>query len=544
MAGMKVILPSVPVDCRPSTRNRFLDRQLRSRGLMASALLCLLAVSAPGAAAARRPKQRPSPSLDARLDQILRASDASRGFWGVEVAELPSGRILFDLNAQHLFHPASNMKLFTTSAALEKLGPGFVYRTTVESDSGPPAQGIVPRLYLVGRGDPTLCGDVLPPPADPSQAGNHTCTALEDLATQVRAHGVIEVTGPVVADDSYFDFEPYVHGWTAEDLEWGYGATVSALAFNSNALLLKIKPGLKPGDPAQVSLDLLPNYYQIKNGLGTAASGTENHLLVERALDSTRLDVWGQIPLGAGEADVHVAIAHPAELVGELFSKDLENSGTIVKGGVEVRLVTQLEAAAARRTPTQAAPRLVLAEHDSQPLREIVKLTNKESRNLYAEMLLRTLGRQVKQGGSLDDGLQVLNDFVQQVGAKPGETVFADGSGLSRDDLVTPSVIVKLLLHMASGPSFDVFRDSLPVAGVDGTLADRFQRTRLKGRIHAKTGTLEGVNALSGYMDLPSGKRLAFSIIGNSHPLEEAQAEATLDQIATTVYDWFSRGRR
>jgi len=157
---------------------------------------------------------------------------------------------------------------------------------------------------------------------------------------------------------------------------------------------------------------------------------------------------------------------------------------------------------------------------------------------------LRTLGRQVKQRGGLEDGLDVLNEFAQQIGARPGETVFADGSGLSRDDLVTPETLVKLLIHMASGPSFDVFRDSLPVAGVDGTLADRFKGTRLKGRIYAKTGTLEGVNALSGYMDLPSGKRLAFSIIGNSHPLEEAQAETTLDHIAMAIYDWFSRRGR
>ncbi len=435
------------------------------------------------------------------------------------------------------------MKLFTTAAALEKLGPSFVFRTTVESDSGPPAAGIVPSLYLVGRGDPTFCGDVLAQPANSGQAGSHACTALEDMAAQVRAHGVIEVTGPLVADESYFDFEPYIHGWTAEDLEWGYGATVSALTFNSNSLLLRIKPGLKVGDPAQVSLDPLPDYYQINNAVATTASGSESHLLVERRLDSTRLDVWGQIPLGLGEADEHVAIAHPAQLVGELFRKTLEDSGTVVKGGVQVRQVTSLEAALAARTPDQSAPRLVLAEHDSQPLREIVKLTNKESRNLSAEMLLRTLGREAKRGAGLDDGLDVLNEFVQQVGAKAGETVFADGSGLSRDDLVTPETVVALLVHMTSAPSFEVFLDSLPVAGVDGTLADRFQAKRLKGRIHAKTGTLEGVNALSGYMDLPSGKRLAFSIIGNSHPLEEGPAEATLDQIATAVYDWFSRGK-
>ena len=538
---MNLLSVCAAFDFRLSTLDLALKRRTRFLPFLALSLIC---VAAPGVSADQRAKQRPAPSLNARLDQILRSSAASRGFWGIEVAELPTGKVLFNRDAQHLFHPASNMKLFTTAAALEKLGPSFVFRTTVESDSGPPAAGIVPSLYLVGRGDPTFCADLLAPPAKPAQTGNRTCTALEDMAAQVRAHGVIEVTGPLVADESYFDFEPYTHGWTAEDLERGYGATVSALAFNSNALLLRIKPGLKVGDPAQISLDPLPDYYQINNAVVTTASGGENHLLVERLLDSARLDVWGQIPLGSGEADEHVAIAHPAQLVGELFRKTLEDAGTVVKGGVQIRQVTRLEAALAVRTPAQATTRLILAEHDSQPLREIVKLTNKESRNLYAEMLLRTLGRQVKHGAGLDDGLDALNEFVQQVGAKPGETVFADGSGLSRDDLVTPETVVTLLVHMTSAPSFDVFLDSLPVAGVDGTLTDRFKAKRLKGRIHAKTGTLEGVNALSGYMDLPSGKRLAFSIIGNSHPLEEAPAEATLDQIATTVYDWFSRRKK
>jgi len=543
MAAMDSFLPTLTVNCRLSTVNCSSNRRTSFRAIVLAALLCLAVPKPLDAATDQPPKKRSSPSLDVRVDQILRSSPTSRGFWGIEVAELTTGKILFIRDAQHLFHPASNMKLFTTAAALEKLGQDFVFRTTVESDFGPDAQGIVQNLYLVGRGDPTLCGDV-PPPSNPGQTGNYTCIALDDMAAQVRAHGVIEVTGPLVADASYFDFAPYIHGWTAEDLEWGYGATVSALAFNSNALLLRIKPGLRLGDSAQASLDPMQGYYQLKNALITVAAGSESHVVVERPLDSTRLDVWGQIPLGSGEADEHVAIAHPAELVGELFRKALEVSGTVVKGGVRVRQVTRLEAASGAVATSPATRRVVIAEHDSPPLRQIVKLTNKDSRNFYAEMLLRTLGRQVKNGAGLEDGLAVLNEFAQQVGAQPGETLFADGSGLSRDDLVTPDTIIKLLIHMASGPSFNAFLDSLPLAGLDGTLSDRFKRTRLQGRMHAKTGTIEGVNALSGYIDLPSGKWLAFSIIGNNHPLEEKQAEATLDQIATTVYDWFSRRRK
>jgi D-alanyl-D-alanine carboxypeptidase/D-alanyl-D-alanine-endopeptidase (penicillin-binding protein 4) len=496
------------------------------------------------AATSRRSKPHTSPALNVRLDEILGSSDAARGFWGIEVGELPSGRILFSRDAQHLFHPASNMKLFTTAAALEKLGPDFVFRTTVESESGPDAQGHVKTLYLVGKGDPSFCDSISSPLLNPGEAKNYSCPSLQNLAQQIKARGVLEVSGALVADASYFLWEPYVHGWAAEDLLWGYGATVSALALNANALQLRIKPGLKVGDRAQIWLEPLTDIYQVNNSLETTGVGTERHLWVERGLDSMRLDVWGQIPLDAGETSQRVAIARPPQWVGELFRQALADAGIVVRGGVEVHDVTRLEAAKATPPPVQPSPRLVLAEHDSQPLREIVKATNKESRNFYAEMLLRTLAREVKHRGGLEDGLEVLSEFAQQVGAARGETVFADGSGLSRDDLVAPDTLVKLLIHMASGPAFDVFLDTLPVAGVDGTLAGRFKGTRLEGRIHAKTGTLEQVNALSGYMDLPSGKRLVFSIMGNSHPLKEQQGAATLDQIALAVYDWFSRRKK
>jgi D-alanyl-D-alanine carboxypeptidase/D-alanyl-D-alanine-endopeptidase (penicillin-binding protein 4) len=544
MAFMDLRLRTLTVNYRLSTVD-CASKRLTRLAPRAVAIILFLAGSALVVFPANpRPKQRASPALSARLEGILRSSAASRGFWGIEVAELPSGRILFNRDAQHLFHPASNMKLFTTAAGLEKLGPNFVFRTTVESESGPDAQGRVQNLYLVGKGDPTFCEDVLPPLPNPGEVKNYHCQTLQNLAQQVKARGVLEVSGSLIADDTYFFSEPYVHGWAAEDLIWGYGASVSALAFHSNALLLRVMPALKLGDPAQAWLDPLANYYQLNNSLVTVAAGTESRMFVERGLDSMRLDAWGQIALGADQATVRVAIAHPAELVAEQFRQSLRDAGVTVRGEIHVQHLTRLEAALASQTLQQTSPRLVLAEQDSQPLRELVKLTNKESRNFYAEMLLRTLGREVEHRGGLEDGLEVLREFSRQIGAEPDETVIADGSGLSRDDLVTPQTLVKLLLQISSGPAFDVFLDSLPVAGVDGTLAGRFKATRLKGRIHAKTGTLEGVNALSGYMDLPSGRRLAFSIIGNSHPLEETKGEATIDQIASAVYDWFSRRTR
>ncbi len=513
-------------------------------------LLTILALL-PSAASAREHKPRRG-SLDWRIDAILRASGAERGFWGIEVAALPNGRILYRRDAQHLFLPASNLKLFTTAAALESLGPDFVFHTTVESDAPPDAQGRVQNLYLVGRGDPNLGSRVLPYRYQPSQPGIAATGAnpppvdrvFQELAEQVRARGVREVAGKVIADDTYYLCEPYSHNWAIDDMQWGYGAPVTALAFNDNALDLHFRPGAKAGDPAKVWLDPVPDYYKLDNRLMTGAAGTEKQIFVERAPGSMELDVWGQIPADALEDSDTVSIEHPPQLAGEIFRKALEAHGIAVRGPVSVAEVTRPEAAMSPGVFPPAPHAVVLAQHDSLPLREDIKLTLKVSQNLHADMLLRTLAHETQHYGSLTVGLEILNRFAEQVGAAPGATYFADGSGLSREDLVAPDALLKLLLFMARSPRFGVFFDSLPVAGLDGTLAERFRGSRAEGRIHAKTGTVEHVNALSGYMDLPSGKRLAFSIMGNSYTLRSRDGAAAVDHIALAIYDWYSRRKR
>jgi D-alanyl-D-alanine carboxypeptidase/D-alanyl-D-alanine-endopeptidase (penicillin-binding protein 4) len=493
--------------------------------------------------AASHPRPRRVPALDRRIDKILSSSDARRGAWGIEVVELPSGRPLYQRDADHLFIPASNMKMFSTAAALEKLGPDYTSRTTVESDTPPDAQGRVPSLYIVGRGDPNLGRRTFPytyhSAEQPAEA------FLEELAAQVKARGLREIEGTLVADDSYFLWEPFAPNWAADDLEWGYGAPVTALAFNDNALTLRVKPGAKVGDPAAASLEPLADYYQLKNRVETSAPGTEKRIFVERLPGSMQLDVWGQIPVGGDEDTDTVAILNPPRLVAELFRHALEAQGIVVKGEVEVRHSTRLEAASQPATFPQTPSRVVLAEHDSPPLREAIKVINKESQNLHAEMLLRTLGRVVNNIGSLTVGLETLNHFdAQQVGIVPGETYFSDGSGLSREDLVAPHAIVKLLLYMAESPRFQVFFDSLPISGTDGTLTHHLEQNLVSGRIHAKTGSEEHVNTLSGYMDLPSGKRLAFSIMANNHPLASQAGEETVDAIAVEIYRWFAKRTR
>ncbi len=501
-------------------------------------LLALTLLTCSPASAVKKAKVKAPRALGPHIDFILSQAEAERGFWGIEVVRLTDGKILYKRNEDHLFMPASNMKLFTTAAGLEKLGPDYVFRTTVECDTPPDDQGRVHDLILVGRGDANLGSRVLPyhvqtERRDPADA------AFRELADQVAARGVREVQGDLIADDTYYLHEPYGHDWGVGDIQWGYGAPVSALAFNDNELLLQIQPGAAEGATALVSLTPLDGYFQVNNRLETAGGRAKEHVFVERAPGSKQLDVWGQVPLGGIVDDDTVSIDDPPQLVGEIFRKLLEERGIKVQGQVVVKHLTRIEAATMADPPPKPAPRVVLAEHRSPSLREDITVTNKVSQNLHAEMLLRTLGREVKNFGSTASGLEVLRDLAEKVGIPSDEYYFTDGSGLSRKALLAPEAMVKLLEYMAHSLNFEAYYNSLPVAGTDGTLAERFRRTSADGAIHAKTGTITHVNALSGYMDMPSGDRLAFSIFGNAHPASAHKGARAADQIALAIFEQF-----
>jgi serine-type D-Ala-D-Ala carboxypeptidase/endopeptidase (penicillin-binding protein 4) len=482
-----------------------------------------------------------SNSLARQIDAILHASPAARGFWGIEVVRLSDGEILYTRNAQHLFQPASNMKMFTTSAALNTLGPNFIFRTTVESSAAPDAAGRVPDLVLVGRGDPNLGSRVVPYQYN-SKPRLPADLDFEELADQIVAKGVREVIGNLVADDTYYVYQPYGTDWALDDLYWDYGAPITALAFNDNSLKLEIQPAAFSGPGAEITVSPGGGYYKVVDEVATTVSGIPAKVEINRLPGSMELDLWGHVPVGSGGVDEDISIQNPPLFIGDMFRKLLEQRGVKVDGRVAVREVTPAQAAS-QIHPPQPEKRIVLAEHDSLPLSQDIKVALKVSQNLHAEMLLRTLSRVLNNQGSLEDGLDILNSFAQKVGISSEEVQFAGGSGLSRETLVTPNAVMKLLEYNARAPYFQAFYDALPVAGVDGTLADRFHNTPLTGRIHAKTGSLEHVNALSGYMNLPRGGRLAFVIIGNDHPLHESEATKVIDKIALQIYRQYAYRR-
>jgi serine-type D-Ala-D-Ala carboxypeptidase/endopeptidase (penicillin-binding protein 4) len=516
---------------------------MRYRQLLESVVCATLACIffASDAAAESR---KPHISLKKQIETILAQPDLARGFWGIEIASATSGKVLYSLNSTKLFTPASNTKLFTTAAALALIGPDYKFRTTVETNGSLDKYGrLTGDVILIGRGDPTLSGRELPYSTHTQRDADST-KVLEQLADELAKKGVKYVDGDLIGDDSYFAFERYGDGWSQDDLVWADGAPVSALTINDNVVFVNILPGAHPGDRAFVSVAPFADYYSIDNRLITTPTGSARRLYINREPGSTQLTLWGTIPIDDTGANEGLAIEDPAEFAANLFRHLLEVRGIEVYGKQRTRhtelanlsTFTSTVIASSRgggdNALTSPAGPLVLAEYQSAPLSQDISVINKVSQNLHAEILLRLLGREKGTAGTVQAGLEVLRGFLNNAGLASDEYNFYDGSGLSRQNLVTPHAIVQLLEYAATQKWGGELRDSLPVAGADGSLADRFKDLNPETHVYGKTGSLGGVKSLAGYAVTPKGKQIVFSIVSNN---VSAQPKLVTDAIDSVV---------
>jgi len=482
-----------------------------------------------------------------RIDAVLSSPDLSRGFWGIEVVSLDSGKTLYAQNADKLFTPASNTKLFTTAAALALIGPNYTFRTTVETTGTLDKYGrLSSDLVLVGRGDPNLSGRELPYSLH-TRRDDHAIQVLEQLADALVEKGVKYVDGDIIADDSYFAFERYGEGWSQDDLVLADGAPVSALTINDNVLFLNILPADRAGERVFLSIAPFAEYYQVDNRIITTPAGTGRKVFINREPGSTHLTLWGNLPLDDAGVNEALAIDDPAEFAATLFRQLLANRGIVVYGKQRTHH-TEL-ASLSTLTITATAPArggeesvhdplsqtMVLAVHDSKPLIEDIRVINKVSQNLHAEILLRLLGREKGTSGTVEGGLEVLRGFLNQVGVPQDAYLFYDGSGLSRQNLVSPDAVVDLLRYAAGQTWGASFQDTLPVAGTDGSLAERLTDLNPRAHVCAKTGSLGGVKALSGYATTIKGDHLAFSILSNNFNLPSKRVTDTIDSIVEAM---------
>lgn len=475
--------------------------------------------------------------LQSRLAQVLRKPELQSATIGVKVASLETGKVLFEQNANKLLRPASNMKLYTVAAALDRLSPDYRFVTSVYAPAKPNEKGVVRGdLKIYGRGDPSF--------AAAFNDGDYF-KGIDALAERIAAAGVKRVEGDLVGDETYFVGPPYGSGWEWEDLTWWFGAEVSALTANDNALDLSIKPGAQVGSAAMITTGPPDPLLTIVNRTTTAASGTKRVVTVYRGLAANELWVGGSIPLDDQGYSGSIAISHPALLFMYLLRSSLAGRGVTVSG--KTRTI------AAPAVPGQAEPwvagagLLEIATLQSPPLSLIASQTLKRSQNLYTELILRTLGKVagVPASGpatgtdenrtSEGAGIEVVKAFLREAGVGPPAFVQTDGSGLSWHDMITAEATLQLLIYMHRHRYASVFRDSLPIAGVDGTLKNRMKGTLAENNLRAKTGTISSAMSLSGYVRDAGGEELVFSIIVNNYP-EDANVRAScIDPIAVLL---------
>lgn len=472
---------------------------MRIKGIALS--LLVLVLGRPSAVAAQTPAVAGDicpGELGAQVDAIANRPEFSRSRWGILIQPLSSTATLYSRDAQKYFIPASNVKLLTTAAALQKLGADFRIKTSVYS-------GENGSLYVAGRGDPSI-----------------TEAQLQSLAQQLKRRGVDRVN-ELIGDDSYFQGSAVNPNWEWEDAQAGYGAPINSLIFNQNAIELLLSPQ-DLGQPLKVTFaePKLANQWQIQNNSVTVAQNESEFIEVGREFDRPAIRVSGQLKVGAEPESAYVAVVNPANNFLQHFQQVLAAEGIPVK---------QALVASVSRNFNQE-----LATVESPPLAELVRETNRESNNLYAEVLLRLLGKVTdkmpqQQEDTGEIGLKELKTALTQLGVNPNSYILADGSGLSRHNLISPEALVQTLRFMANSPAASIYRQSLPIAGESGTLKNRLNSTPNRVILQAKTGTLSGVSALSGYIEVPDYEPLVFSIIVNQSDLSAASMRSATDEI-------------
>lgn len=476
----------------------FAGERRRRLGLSAGLLAAWLAVT-PAAADPAALRER----IDAALAKLGPHPTAA-----VRVVSLTRGEVLYERNPDLSLNPASNMKLFTLAAVLARLGPDYRF-TTRALGVGPVQDGTLKgNLVLQGGGDPVL-----------------ETPDLEKLADSVKQAGVRRVAGMLVADDYRFDAERLGIGWNSDDEPFYYSAQISALSVNRNVLTLDITPGKKPGAPAEVTVKPLPHYVRVTARPTTGPAASTTRLSISRSRARNEVQVTGTIAADASPVTGReVTMEDPHLFTASLFKKLLRERGIEVTGGV------------VRAPAPEGATEI--AKHVSRPLSEIGPLLNKPSDNLIAEMLLKEIGYAVRKKGDAVNGSEVVEAWLKETGIARSGVVINDGSGLSRMDLVTARAVSELLAHADRQPWGPAFMESLPVAGVDGTLRSRFKSTAAEKNLKAKTGSLSHVTALGGYVTSAGGERFLFSVLINNYigPLSGANgAKRIEDEIGVAL---------
>ncbi|HKJ67610.1 MAG TPA: D-alanyl-D-alanine carboxypeptidase/D-alanyl-D-alanine-endopeptidase [bacterium] len=489
------------------------------RNLRGSILFVVTLILLVGCAGASRSVEQKPAGLEALIEPYLQHPALVNATVGIFIQEPETRRVIYRKNAHTLFMPASNQKLITTAAALSELGPDFRFRTQIYRDGSIDNGVLRGNLYIRGTGDPTLSGRF---------HDGETLRDLRNWADSLQAAGISRITGDIIADANLFDDRRLGNGWEHNDLSYWYAAEISALSFNDNCLNVRITPADSIGAPAHLKYEPNTGYVEVTNHLVTTHQDSITHYDYHRTPGTNRIRFYGNISQGETGITDWVTVHNPAMFTATVFAELLKQSGIILDGSVR-----EIQYEAGQIPEYDSPDRLI--DYPSPPLSEIIRVINRRSQNFYAEQLLKRLGYEITGKGSFRGGIRAVNGFLAEIGVDTEHLNIADGSGLSRRNLVSPFQLVTVLRHMYESKYRDQYLSSLPVGAENGTLEERLLSPYAANKVRAKTGYVGFVRTLSGCVRTLDERMLVFSILVNHYVTNTGVVNELQDTILTLI---------
>ncbi len=452
-----------------------------------------------------------------QIDGQFKDSSFAHAHWGALIKSLSTGETWYELNSEKMFMPASNEKILTSSAALMKLRPDFTFNTYLCYEGSVEDSVLAGDLVVVGDGDPTMYSIFFDDPRE----------VFWNWADSLKALGIKKITGNIIGDDNKFDEEFLGDGWSYDGLSAWYSTEISALQLNENYVDLTIEPPLTIDGEVKIIPNLPSAYYNFLNNLTVTDTGF-NRVFVDREFGTNDITIDGRVVAGSGEIVRSPSIHNPTKFFVTVLKEVLEEKGIRVDGApIDCDEVADWE--------FKEDDENTLIVHKSPPLSEILKVLMKRSQNLYAETMVRAIGLADSGFGSFRNGKKGVEEVLAQFGIEPESYAFRDGSGLSRYNYVSPAQIVKILTEMRFGRYWSLWYDIQPIAGIDGTLRNRMKNSKARNNVHAKTGTISNVRALSGYVTTAEGEEIVFSFLVNGHLLSSRDTERITDTVLDLI---------
>jgi serine-type D-Ala-D-Ala carboxypeptidase/endopeptidase (penicillin-binding protein 4) len=454
--------------------------------------------AAPKKAAPKKAPAEPTPvghTFEQRLDSLVNSSVARSSVSSIQIVEVDTGRVVAERNPHMPVTPASNMKLFTTAAAIDLLKPSFQVTTGIYvRGQVDPTGTLHGDVKIVGRGDPTIGGRF--------HDGSATAV-IQQWAGDLRRAGIKTVTGDLIMEHGYFDSD-YIHPtWPPDQLVNWYEAPISAFSMQEGCVQVRVLPSAA-GKPCIVQLEPPTSYLQVENSCQTG----KGLPFITRRLNSNTIIVRGGVPLRSGATEVFVTVENPNHYFAAVTNETFQHSGIRIMGKISL-------------VPFEPGPGWRQVTRHTTPLSILIYVINKKSQNHYAEQVLKIIGAERRRQGSWEAGNSEIKEWLTgKIGVPPEEFTPADGSGMSRDNKASANAFIAVLRYMWQSPWREEFVSSMPYTGDPDSRFGRRLRTEPYSRqVYAKTGYISGVVGLSGYVHAQSGKIYAFSFLFNRFPV-------------------------